>query len=169
VSRPGRLIVFSGLPGAGKSSIAREVAGRTGAVWLRVDSMDQAIFASGTAPKDLRDWTYRAGYAVAEDNLALGLDVVADSVNPWMLTRDAWRAAGERAGAAVTEVEVVCSDAAEHRRRVETRGETVPGLELPDWQAVIGRDYRPWTRERLVVDTAARTVAECVTELIGRL
>jgi predicted kinase len=38
-----KLIVMAGLPASGKSSIARELARRTGAVWLRVDSMDQAI------------------------------------------------------------------------------------------------------------------------------
>ena len=32
----------------------------------------------------------RIGYAVAEDNLRLGRTVVADSVNPVKLTRDAW-------------------------------------------------------------------------------
>ena len=59
-----RLIVLAGLPGSGKSTIARELARRTGAIWLRVDSMDQAIWASGTAPRDLQDWTYRAAQAV---------------------------------------------------------------------------------------------------------
>jgi predicted kinase len=40
-----RLIVLAGLPASGKSSIARELARRSGAVWLRIDSMDQAIWA----------------------------------------------------------------------------------------------------------------------------
>jgi predicted kinase len=59
-----RLIVFAGLPASGKSTIPRAVAERTGAVWLRVDSMDQAIWAAGTAAQDLQDWTYRAAAAV---------------------------------------------------------------------------------------------------------
>ena len=57
----------------------------------------------------LDDAGYRAAYAVAEDNLRLGHDVIGDSVNPWMLTRDAWRAVGMRAGARVVEVETVCA------------------------------------------------------------
>jgi predicted kinase len=93
--------------------------------------MDQAIWASGTAPKDLRDWTYRAAEAVAEDNLRLGRDVVGDCVNDWTAARDGWQAAGERAGAMVVWVEIICSDAAEHRRRVETRVGDVAGLALP--------------------------------------
>jgi hypothetical protein len=101
-------------------------------------------------------------YALAYDNLLVGRDVIADSVNPWMLTRDAWRDVGVRAGARVVEVEVVCTDLQEHRRRVETRKSDVPGLILPDWQAVIERDYHPWDRDRVVVDTAGRKLEESI-------
>lgn len=85
------LIVLSGLPASGKSSLARRLAQESGAVWLRIDSMDQAIRESGIVPGDLKDVSYRAAYAVAGDNLRLGRDVVADSVNDRKLTRDAWR------------------------------------------------------------------------------
>lgn len=157
-----RLIVFAGLPASGKSTIARELARRTGAFWLRVDSMDQAIWASGTAPADLRDWTYRAAQAAAEDNLRLGRDVIGDCVNDLASTRRGWQEVGSRSGAQVTWIEVVCSDLGEHRRRVEERVSDVPGLRLPGWEAVIGREYQPWEQPRLVIDTAGRGVGECV-------
>jgi predicted kinase len=41
------LIVFAGLPASGKSSIARALAQEIGAVWLRIDSIEQAIRESG--------------------------------------------------------------------------------------------------------------------------
>ena len=85
-----RLIAMAGLPGAGKSSIARHLARRCGAIWLRIDPLDQAIWASGTAPSDLFDWSYRAAQAIATDNLALGLDVIADCVNDCQEARDGW-------------------------------------------------------------------------------
>jgi predicted kinase len=163
------LIVFAGLPGTGKSSIARGLAEEIGAVWLRIDSIEQAIRASGVVPGSLDDAGYRAAYAVAQDNLRLGRDVVGDSVNPWMLTRNAWRDAGLEAGARVVEVETLCTDVAEHRRRVETRASEVPGLNLPDWPAVIGRDYQPWDRDHLTIDTAGCSVAACIALVLAEL
>jgi predicted kinase len=159
------LIAFGGLPGTGKSSIARELARQSGAFWLRIDSIEQAILESGIVAGSVDDAGYRVAYAVAEDNLRLGRDVIGDSVNGWPETRDAWRGAALRSGAWCIEVEVICSDLGEHRRRVETRNSEVPGLIVPDWQAVISRDYKPWGREHLTIDTAGRSVEDSVTRV----
>lgn len=156
------LIIFSGLPGTGKSSIAQKLARELGAVWLRIDSIEHAIRESRIVSGSLDDAGYRAAYALAQDNLRLGLSVIADSVNPWMLTRNAWRDVGLRLCVPVLEVETICSDKEEHRRRVETRLGDVPGLRLPDWRGVLERDYHPWDREHIEVDTSGRSVTECV-------
>ena len=109
------------------------------------------------------------GYALAEANLALGREVVADSVNPLGITRDAWRRAAVNASVPCIEIEVVCSDPAEHRRRVETRETDVVGLRLPSWEDVQRREYDAWDRPRLVVDTAGRSVADALAELNDRV
>jgi predicted kinase len=160
------LIVLSGLPGAGKTTIARALARELAAVYLRIDSIEQAIRVSG---RPVEGEGYDVAHAVAEDNLRLGSVVVADCVNPWPLTRDEWRAAGERAGVPVLDVEIVCSDAQEHRRRVETRAADIAGHRLPTWPEVVERDYRAWDRPRLVVDTARLNVEECVRMILARV
>jgi predicted kinase len=164
-----RLIVLAGLPGTGKSTIARGVAQKLGAVWLRIDSMEQALRESGATLGPIGDAGYRAAHAVARDQLRLGRDVIGDSVNPWMLTRTVWRDVGLEAGARVLEVEIVCSDPEQHRHRLETRVNDVPGLILPDWPAVLARDYHPWDRDPVRIDTAHRSVAACVDDVIGAL
>jgi predicted kinase len=156
------LIVFGGLPGVGKTAIAVELARLIGALHLRIDSIEQAIRASGIVNRRLDDAGYRIAYAVAEDNLRIGRTVIADSVNPLRLTREAWVAVARRTGVKAIEIEVICSDIDEHRRRVETRATDVPGLELPAWDDVIGREYHPWDRERLVIDTSGRTIEQNV-------
>ena len=112
---------------------------------------------------------YAVAYALAADNLALGRTVIADCVNPWPLTRAAWRAVAERSGVRAVEIEVVCSDPAEHRRRVEQRQPDIDGQQLPSWQDVVERDYRPWDDPRLVLDTARSGIAECVQAIASRL
>ena len=162
------LIIFSGLPGTGKSALAKGLACRLGGVWLRIDSIEQAMLGS-MGIRSLEDAGYRVAYAVAEDNLRLGRTVIADSVNPISLTREAWLGVAGKAACPGVEVEVVCSDRDEHRRRVESRESDIPGLRLPTWQQVLDREYHAWNRDRIVVDTAGVSVAHCLDRLIGRL
>jgi len=163
------LIVFGGLPGTGKTTLARLVAREFRAVYLRIDTIEQALRSSGALACGVGGAGYIVGYALAEANLRLGQTVVADSVNPLALTRDAWRQAASNAQSRIVEIEMVCSDLAEHRRRVETRTVDVAGLVLPTWEAVQQREYENWDRPRLVLDTAGRSIDDVFAELRSRL
>src|SRR5256885_891425 len=124
------LVVFSGLPGVGKTTVARELARAAGAVYLRIDSIEQALRDAGWK---VEGEGYGVARAVAEDNLRLGRIVVADCVNPWPLTRSEWRSVADRAGVRAVDVELVCSDAGVHKRRVESRSADITGHRLPTW------------------------------------
>ena len=156
------LIILSGLPGVGKTAIARRLADQLGAIHLRVDSIEQALRESGLINGPLNDLGYRVAYAVAEDNLRLGRTVIADSVNPIQLTRDAWRKVAAKAAARAIEIEVKCSDVEEHRGRAAKRSADIPGFVPPAWEEIVSREYHPWDRKHIVVETAACTVEECV-------
>ncbi|MET7686727.1 AAA family ATPase [Streptomyces sp. NPDC005483] len=160
------LIVIGGLPATGKTTLARLLASRTGAVHLRVDTIEQAIVRSGLTRHPVGPVGYVVGYALAEEQLRQGLTVAAESVNPLSVIRDAWRGTAVRAGVPVLEVEVVCSDGQEHRRRVTARSVDIPDLPLPTWREIVDREYEPWDRDRLVVDTAGREPEDCLGPLI---
>ena len=160
-----KLIVIGGLPGTGKTSLAIGLARTLDAVHVRIDTIEQALCNSTMAGDAIGAAGYVVAYGVAADNLRLGRIVVADGVNPLPSTRAAWRDVARRAGVAVFEVEVTCSDASEHRRRVESGTSDLAGLKLPTWGEAMSFDYEPWGCEHVVIDTAHRSAEAAVVEL----
>lgn len=163
------LVVIGGLPATGKSTIATALAGRTATPYIRVDRIEQAIVAWSPLSHPLGPVGYAVAYVLAQEQLQLGLDVIVECVNPVAATRDSWLDIAATAGAVPIEVEVICSDEAEHRRRVETRSSDVNGLSKPTWSAVLEREYEPWNRERLVIDTATTSPESAVDVIAARM
>ena len=161
------LIILGGLPGTGKSTIAQLVVRQIRATVLRIDVIEQAMRDALDLSDDVRDSGYRVAYALAEANLGLGLTVVADSVNPIGSTREGWRAVARRAAVPALEVEVVCSDVVDHRRRVESRSAGIRGLRLPSWEEVIGRAYEPWPTADHVIDTSKMSPDEAAAAIVS--
>ena len=157
------LIIFSGLPGTGKTTIAKLVAGEQAATYLRIDTIEQCLRSALTLGEDIGEVGYLVSYALARTNLELGGSVVADSVNPVQATRQAWRSVAASAGAAALEIEIVCSDPAEHERRIQARQTDIAGLKLPGWSSVVSRTYEQWSEPRLVIDTARMTAPEAAS------
>ncbi|MBM7567780.1 AAA family ATPase [Paenibacillus sacheonensis] len=158
------LYIFGGLPGTGKSTLSSALAKMLKAAYLRVDIVEQAMRDAGMGIDGPEG--YMVCYALASQQLRLGLDVIADTVNPILATRQAWRGVAESLEMPFVEIEVICSDNDEHRHRIETREVDIPRLVLPTWEQVVNRHYDAWDRDRIVIDTANRTVAECLQTLI---
>jgi predicted kinase len=151
---PPGLIVLAGLPGTGKSSVARALAERLGAVWLRVDTLEAAMLEAGLSR------SFETGLAAyigireqARDHLRLGRWVVIDAVNGVREAREMWSDLCAALAVEKRVIELVCSDAGEHRRRVELRPQPTPPLPKPTWEQVQQREYLPWDEPHLVVDT----------------
>src|SRR5690349_17238713 len=138
------LIVFGGLPGTGKTTIARELSRRHGASYLRIDAIEQSLRAAGLAVGAIG---YVIANEIAAENLKIGRIVVVDCVNPVLASREGWRQTATRNAVRLIEIEIVCSDAGEHRRRVESRVSDIVGLVAPTWHDVVNRAYEPWDRE----------------------
>lgn len=161
------LYTFAGLPGTGKSTLASALVQELRAAYVRVDVVEQAMRNAGV-------WVdgpggYLVCYALTKQNLRLGVDVVADSVNPLLVTRQAWRDVAQSLAVPFVEIEVVCSDKQEHRRRVESRVVNVEGLVLPTWEEVGERPYEGWDRHHIVIDTAHQTASESFAALRHKL
>ena len=157
------LYILSGLPGVGKTTLARLLARDLHAVHLRIDTIEQAL-RDARLPADGPEG-YLIAYRLAADNLRLGLPVVADSVNPLAITRAAWRTVAAEASVPYVDIEITCSNPAEHRARVESRATNVPRLRLPTWDDVRTRAYDAWDSPRLMIDTAGQTESQSLRQL----
>ena len=88
--------------------------------------------------------------------------VIADSVNPIRLTREAWRDIGKRSGSVIVDVQVICSDNAQHRHRIEARD---PNTRASNWLEIINRDFDAVDHTTIVIDTAGQAVEQSLAAL----
>ena len=157
------LFIFSGLPAVGKSTLASFVAKEFGAIYLRIDTIEQGL-------KDLcrisvEGEGYRLAYRIASDNLQLSNNVVADSYNPIELTRKELEEVAAKKSCRFLNIEIVCSDKSEHKQRAEQRISTVENMTIPTWDDIENREYHKWEKDHITIDTAGKTIEQCKTEL----
>ncbi len=163
------LIVFGGLPGTGKTTVSRGVSRRLGDVWLRIDTIEQAIRRSIDPAASVGAAGYTVAQSLAADNLSCGRTVVADGVNPVAASRRGWAAVASDAGVPMVAIRVVCSDAALHRRRIEQRRPDIAGHVLPTWRDLLDRDFEPWPEADLTIDAAMLDPGDAIEAALARL
>jgi predicted kinase len=118
------LIVFSGLPGMGKTTVPKALAARPRAVYLRIDTIVQAM--KSARAERMGPAGYAVANALAADNRLLGRSMVADCVNPVREIRLGWSKVAAQASASLVHIQLICSDSAEHGHRVERRSAHIP-------------------------------------------
>ena len=160
--RVSQLVVFSGVPGTGKSHLAEHAARRLGASLLSKDIIEAALWRAGVGAEQNSGWAaYEVMTALVEQELGAGRAVVLDSVATTESIRTTWRELALRVQAKLVIVECVLTDEATHRARIEGRQRGIPGWPELTWDAVEGvrAGFAPWQDERLVLD-AVRPLAE---------
>ncbi|MFF3066401.1 AAA family ATPase [Oerskovia sp. NPDC057915] len=151
------LIAMAGLPGTGKSRLARLLARDLRAVVLSVDPVEDAFLRAGAVHDDVTGLgAYLAVEAAAEENLLLGHAVIVDAVNDHPAARQQWVDLAARAATRLWFVEVYLADEDLHRRRLVTRGTRYPSLPEPGWDSLAerARALAGWTDPRLRLDAS---------------
>lgn len=157
------LFILSGLPASGKSTLSKFIAKEYKAIYLRIDTIEQGL--KDLCDIDVEGEGYGLAYKIAMDNLKLNLSVVADSCNPINLTRKEWEQVAKLNNSFYINIEIICSNQLEHKKRAESRSSEIQNLKLPKWNEIESREYHNWESERIIIDTANKTVQESETEL----
>jgi len=153
-----KLILFSGLPGTGKSALAEQVACELGIPVFAKDWLEATLLRCELAPTNVAKSLASAGYelltTLAERQMMLGQSVILDSVASTQSIRMTWRGLAEKYHAGWSVIECVCSDENLQRERLGKRQRWIPGWHELDWSDVerVKTYYHPWGEHRLVVD-----------------
>ncbi len=145
---------MSGLPGSGKSTVAKRLASELGCAVLSVDTIERGLREAGvTAEQPIGLAAYAVANRLADVQLGLGHTVIADAVNHHPEARHAWLELAAAHGVDVRVIHVECSDVELHRQRLETRDHE---LRVVSWDRVVElrEAWTPWPVETETMDTA---------------
>lgn len=145
---------MSGLPGSGKSTVAKRLAADLGCAVISVDTIERGLHDAGvevTQPIGLA--AYAVANRLADVQLGLGHTVIADAVNHHPDARQAWLDLAAEHGVDFRVIHVECSDEALHRAQLEGRDHE---LRVVPWERVVElrEAWTPWPVETETVDTA---------------
>ncbi|WP_158564302.1 AAA family ATPase [Jiangella anatolica] len=166
------VLVLTGLPGTGKSTLADRAAMALGAPsfagdWLLGALAPHGVLRGLDRPAYLRMYHDLLGTLITRQ-LMLGQSAVVDClVDDAVLTR--WRALTDEHGARLAVVECRCADVEVHRRRVEERVRDIPGWHEVDWAHVerMRAEFPPLTVEHLTLDTATTDVEAALDRVLA--
>jgi predicted kinase len=151
------LIVMSGLPGSGKSTIAERVAARLGAPVLSVDPIESAIIKAGIQKGfETGLAAYLVAAALASEQLKLGISVVIDAVNAEEEGKNNWRELGKKHNLTPIVIDVFVSNVELHRQRIEARVRNLHGINEVTWDKVEARrkHFTAWQEPTLRLDSS---------------
>jgi len=155
------VLVITGLPGTGKSTLAESIAKLVGVPAFSGDWLLGAIAPSdvlnGVERPVVRGIYERLLSSLLTRQLMLGQSAVLDCI----ATDDfieGWSAIADQYGARLVTVECVCSDETLHRSRIDGRRRNIPGWHEIDWTHVeyMKSEIQPLQVPHLRIDAIVR-------------
>jgi predicted kinase len=153
-----KLIVFSGLPGTGKSSLAEGLGKHLSIPVFAKDWLEAALVRSELVASNQNKPLGSAGYqlltTLAERQLMMHQSVILDSVASTQSIRNTWKRLSDQYQAEWRVIECICSDESLHRSQLSRRERNIPGWHKLQWSDVekVKGYFSPWVENRLILD-----------------
>ncbi|MBO5038852.1 MAG: AAA family ATPase [Alphaproteobacteria bacterium] len=141
------LIVLAGLPGTGKTTLAKMLSKELNLFFLRVDCIETPFMTQNEMCGSSGEG-YQALVNLAEENLNLGHSVIIDCVNPIHDSRKMFLNLAQRTNAVLFQFELKTKDLNLHRKRIEKRKADIPNQKLPSWNDVLIHNYECWDEKK---------------------
>ena len=153
VAGPAQLVLFSGPPGVGKSTLSYALARHTGWAIVAKDGIDRTCQRLAV-PSWPPITAYHIMLDLAELNLRNGASLILDAVFPKEGFRQQAQDCAGRHAALCRAIVCQCSDGALWRQRVEKRPELIAGWTPADWDEVrrVTAYYEAWSSPHLLLD-----------------
>lgn len=171
VERPA-LVVLSGLPGSGKSHLAREITARYPLAVLASDALRRSLVKRPTYSQKESARLFSAIHALLEDLLRRGVPALLDATNLKEAHRQPVYKIAERTGTRLLVVEVRADDKIVRRRLNARRAREHPADIAEATVAVyqmMREEVEPITCPHIVVDTSADNFDPAVDRIVREL
>ena len=171
VERPS-LVVLSGLPGSGKSHLAREISARYPLAVLASDALRRALVKRPTYSQKESARLFAAVHGVLEDLLSRGVPALLDATNLKEMHRQPLYEIAARTGARLLVVEVRADDEMVRQRLNARRARENPAdisEATVEVYEMMREEAEPITRPHLVVDTSADELGPAVDRIVSEL
>jgi predicted kinase len=151
---PPKLIVFSGIPGVGKSRLSFKLAEKMGIAILTKDQVERTLIESKLV-QDTARVAYDVMIQTAEFNLHHGVSIILDAVWGTNNLRKHLKTITTEMSAELYIIECICSDEGLWKKRVGSREEMVKGWDPAGWDEVerVKEYYESWEMPHLTLDS----------------
>ncbi|RKF18839.1 hypothetical protein DBZ36_10645 [Alginatibacterium sediminis] len=148
-----QLIVIGGLPGVGKTTLARDLSKCLELPVFSKDELEAAVSRTGLASnKQMKGVGYELMDTIAQAHIDSCSSVIFDFIASENRITECWPSLRSMP---VKYIECICSDESKHQERILSRVRGIEGWYELSWEDIvqIKSIYSPYTSERLILDT----------------